>query len=244
MAPASCEPVAECAILYSTEADLWSGGRHRAAVERAAEALAAAHVQAPIVLRVQDAPPAAALVLAGATGLTPQEAKEAKRRLEAGGGLLAFGEPTAADESGRALPAFLPAGKPGGTRVGEGTLAVLPALEQDGTAAAPDPALLQKALAAAVGRGRRAASVAARSPLLVVLHRIQGALFAHLVAEGAARTQGATLFLGVHLAGGARKARFISAEGHDVRIPMNPSGTSISTVLPSFSGYAVLSLAV
>jgi hypothetical protein len=34
----------------------------------------------------------------------------------------------------------------------------------------------------------------------------------------------------------------VSAEGADLRIPMNPSGYSISTVLPSFRGYAVLSL--
>ncbi len=120
LGPAACDPIAECAILYSPEADLWTGGRHRAAVERAAEALATLHVQAAVVLRVQDAPPAAALVLAGATGIAPHEAKLARRHLEAGGGLLAFGEPAPADETGRILPGFLPAGKPGGARVGEG----------------------------------------------------------------------------------------------------------------------------
>jgi hypothetical protein len=78
-------------------------------------------------------------------------------------------------------------------------------------------------------------------PLLVVLHRTPGTLLAHLVAADE-RAQGATLFLGVHLAGGARRARFVSADGQDVRIPMNPSGNSVSTVLPSFRGYAVLSL--
>jgi len=40
-----------------------------------------------------------------------------------------------------------------------------------------------------------------------------------------------------------RRGRFISSDGTDVRIPMNPSGYSISTVLPSFRGYAVLGLA-
>jgi hypothetical protein len=64
----------------------------------------------------------------------------------------------------------------------------------------------------------------------------------HLVAPDGERAQGATLFLGVHVAGGARRARFVSADGTDVRIPMNPSGTSVSTVLPAFRGYAVLSL--
>ncbi len=93
-----------------------------------------------------------------------------------------------------------------------------------------------------LGRGRRAAHVVTRAPVLIVLHRATGALLAHLVADGPERVQGATLFLGVHVAGGARRARFVSADGQDVRIPMNPSGSSVSTVLPAFSGYAVLSL--
>jgi hypothetical protein len=84
--------------------------------------------------------------------------------------------------------------------------------------------------------------VLARIPVLVVLHRVPGALLVHLVAEE--RAQGATLFLGVHVAGGSRRGRFVSADGQDVRIPMNPSGNSVSTVLPSFTGYAVLSLAI
>jgi hypothetical protein len=242
LSPAAGEPGAECAILFSAEADLWSGGRHRAAVERAAEALAALHVQAPVVLRVQDAPAGAALVLADAAALSSLEAKQARRRLETGGPLLAFGEPGAVDELGRPAPRFHPlSGKASGTRVGEGTLAMLPALGKDGGTAAPDPALLEKALAAVLGRGRRAASVAARVPLVVVLHRNAGALVAHLVAPEE-RAQGATLFLGVHVAGGARRARFVSADGQDLRIPMNPSGNSVSTVLPAFRGYAVLSV--
>jgi hypothetical protein len=241
--PASCDPIAECAILYSPDADLWSAGRHRAAVERAAEVLAALHLQAPVVTKVQDAPPGAVLVLAGATGIAPHQAKEARRRVEAGGGVLAFGEPVAADEEGRPVPnpAF-PPGKPGGTRLGEGTFAVLPPLIKDGATSGPEGPLLDKALAMVLGRGRRASTLLARVPVLVVLHRVPGALFVHLVAEE--RAQGATLFLGVHVAGGSRRARFVSADGQDVRIPMNPSGNSVSTVLPAFRGYAVLSLAI
>lgn len=239
---AAGEPVAECAVLFSAEADLWTGGRHRVAVERAAEALSALHVQAPVVLRVQDAPEGAALVLAGAGALSATEAKETRRRLEAGGAVLAFGEPAAVDELGRPGPTFLPSAKASGTRVGKGTVAVLPALEKDGAPSVPPPVLLEKALAALLGRGRRAASVAARVPLLVVLYRTPGALLAHLVAPDGERAQGATLFLGVHLAGGARRARFVSADGQDARIPMNPSGNSVSTILPAFKGYAVLSL--
>ena len=240
--PASCEPVAECAVLYSPEADLWTGGLHRAAVERAVEVLAALHVQAPVVLRVQDAPPAASLVLAGASGIAPHEAKLARRRLEAGAGLLAFGEPAAADENGRVVPGFLPSAKAGGVRVGEGIYALLPPLAGAGPRAAPEPAPFEKALGAVVGRGRRAAHVVTRAPILVVLQRATGALLVHLVADGEERVQGATLFLGVHVAGGARRGRFVSADGQDVRIPLNPSGSSLSTVLPAFRGLAVLSL--
>lgn len=236
-------PVVECAVLYSAEADLWTGGRHRLAVERAGDALGALHVQAPVITRLQDAPPEAALVLADAGALSSREAKEVRRRLEAGAHVLAFGDPAQVDEAGRPAGTFLPAGKPGGVKVGAGRLAQLPPLAPEAGSAAPaDPEQLGKALAALLGKGRRAAGVAGRTPVLVVLHRAGENLDAHLVALGAEKAQGATLFLGSHVAGGARRGRFVSADGTDVRIPLNPSGYSISTVLPSFRGYAVLSL--
>ena len=243
LAPAQGEPVAECAILYSAEADLWTGGRHRAAVERAGELLAALHVQAPVVLRIADVPQNASIVLADAAALAPLEAKDVERRLEAGTSVLAFGEPAAVDEVGRPGPPFLPSGGARGTKVGGGTLSVLPALfpEKRGEKP-PEPALVEKAVGAVLGRGRRAAGVAARVPLLVVLHRAGSAVLVHLVAPEGERAQGATLFLGVNVAGGARRARFVSEDGADVRIPMNPSGYSVSTVLPAFRGYAVMSL--
>jgi hypothetical protein len=85
--------------------------------------------------------------------------------------------------------------------------------------------------------------VAGRHPILVVVDHKPSAVHVHLVSLGAGRAQGRPLFLGVKLAGGVRRARFVSADGTDVRIPMNPSGTSLSTVLPAWQGYAVLSLA-
>jgi hypothetical protein len=242
--PALARPVAECCILYSGEADLWTGGRHRLSVERAGDALAALHVQSPVVLRVTDAPPQAAIVLADAEALSPQEAKEVQRRLEAGAPVLAFGEPAAVDEAGRPTGSFLPGGKAGGVKVGAGTFAELPPLSPaEGSGGPPEPAALEKALAALLGRGRRAARVSGRSPLLVVLQRTGESVDAHLVSLGPDQAQGVTLFLGDDVAGGVRRGRFISSDGTDVRIPMNPSGYSISTVLPSFRGYAVLGLA-
>jgi hypothetical protein len=243
-APAASEPVAECAVVYSPQADLWTAGRHRAAVDRVAEALAALHVQAPVVVSTGDVPEGATIVLADASALSSLEAKDVRRRLEAGAGVLAFGEPGTADENGRGGNAFLPSGKPSGVRVGTGTYALLaPVAPEKGGGAAPAPALLEKALAALLGKGRRAAGVVSRQPILVVVHKRAEGVEAHLVTLGPDRAQGATLFLGLSVAGTARRGRFVSADGTDVRIPLNPSGYSLSTVLPAFRGYAVLSLA-
>jgi hypothetical protein len=241
LSPGAGEPIAECAILYSAEADLWTGGRHRLAVERAGEAFAAEHVQAPVVMRLTAAPAHAVIVLPDASGLSPAEAKDVRIRLEGGASVLAFGEPTAVNEVGRPGAPFLPSAKASGTRVGRGTLAVLPPLApEDGEA---EPAAGEGALGAILGKGRRAARLVARVPVLVVLYRSDRTVLVHLVAPDEDRVQGATLFLGAHVVGGARRGRFVSADGSDVRIPMNPSGASLSTVLPAFRGYAVLSLA-
>jgi hypothetical protein len=241
--PAETEPVAEVALLYSAESDLWSSGRHLQAVLAASEALAAVHVQAPVFTRLAEVPKDVPIVLADAAALAPIEAKELSRRLEAGGSVLAFGPPAAVDETGREHGGVLPAGKPSGVRVGTGTLAELPPLAPLGGGEPPAAEDLEKALNAILGRGKRAAGVAGRQPVLVVLDRTPSAVHAHLVALGPDRAQGVTLFLGVKIAGGVRRARFVTSEGDDVRIPMNPSGYSISTVLPSWRGYAVLSLA-
>lgn len=243
-APALATPVAEACVVYSAEADLWTNGLHRLSVARAVEGLAGLHLQSPVVLRVQDAPPDAALVLAGATALAPGEAKEVRRRLEAGAAVLAFGEPGQVDEAGRPAGAFLPGGKAGGVKVGSGTLAELPPLVTEKGSPPPlEPAALEKALSALLGRGRRAAGVSGRAPLLVVLQRTGETLDVHLVTLGPERAQGVTLFLGAQVAGGVRRGRFVSSDGSDVVIRLNPSGYSLSTVLPSFEGYAVLSLA-
>jgi hypothetical protein len=235
--PGLASPVAECSVIYSREADLWSGGAHRRGVELALEALSARHVQYSVVLRVADAPAGVALVLADAQGLTPLEARETLRRLENGAGVLAFGEPSRVDEAGRAAGGFLPAGKPGGARVNAGTVAQLPAL----AGGPPEPELLDKALAALLGKGRRLVGVSGRARLQADLWRAGDALDVHLVA-GADRAQGVTLFLATQLLGGRRTARFRTSEGSEVSIRLNPSLHSHSTVLPSFSGYAVLSI--
>jgi hypothetical protein len=242
-APSQSEPFAEVVLLYSAEADLWTGGRHLQALLRAAELLAAAHVQAPVVTRLPEASREAPVVLADAAALPPADVKELRRRLEAGGSVLSFGAAGEVDETGHAHEGALPSGKPTGVRVGQGTLVELPPLAPLGAGETLPAELVEKGLAALLGRGRRAAGVSGRQPVLVVADRTPAAAHVHLVSLGSGRAQGVTLFLGVKLAGGARRGRFVSADGTDVRIPMNPSGTSLSTVLPSWQGYAVLSLA-
>jgi hypothetical protein len=242
-APTDTEPWAEVVLLYSAEADLWTGGRHLQALLRASEVLALGHVQAPVVTRLADAPRDAPVVLADAGALTPLEVKDLRRRLESGGSVLSFGPAGEVDETGHAHEGALPAGKPSGVRIGQGTLVELPPLAPLGGEEPPDAELVEKGLAALLGRGDRAARVAGRHPILVVVDHKPSAVHVHLVSLGAGRAQGMTLFLGVKLAGGVRRARFVSADGTDVRIPMNPSGTSLSTVLPAWQGYAVLSLA-
>jgi hypothetical protein len=244
-APGVAEPVLECAVLYSHEADLWSGGDHRAQVERAGDVLAALQIQAPVVLSLADAPQNAVLVLAGAAALSSLEALELKRRVEAGASAIAFGDLGAVDDAGRDVAPPLPAGKPAGVKIGKGTLVQLPALPAPRPGTLLEPAQLEaiaKPLSGLLGRGRRAASVAGRAPVLAVLYRNEERLDAHLVTLGPGAAQGATLFLGLHVAGTARRARFQSADGRDEKIVMNPSGYSISTVLPAFQGCAVLSV--
>ncbi len=245
-APTAASPVHECAILYSAEGDLWTGGAHRLAVQQAGEALAALQVQAPVVLREKDAPPSATLVLSGAQALSPFEAQAVKQRIEAGGSVLVFGDLGAVDAAGRPSATVLPPGKPAGVRIGKGMLATLPSLipplGSGLVPSPPNPEPISRTLQTLLGKGRRAASAVSRSPLFVVLHQNDESLDVHLVSPSPEPLRGATLFLGLHVAGGAKRGRFQSAEGADERIAMNPSGYSISTVLPAFRGYAVLSV--
>jgi hypothetical protein len=127
--------------------------------------------------------------------------------------------------------------------VNAGTVVQLAALVPPSGAEVPvDEGQLEKALAVLLGKGRRAVGVTGRARLSATLWKAGEQVDVHLATLGPERSQGNTLFLGLHVAGAARKARFQSAEGADVQIRLNPSGYSVSTILPAFAGYAVLSL--
>lgn len=110
-APAVATPLSECSVLYSAEADLWSGGRHRRAVEAAIETLAFRHLQVTLALRPSEVPPGTPLVLADATPLSRLERREVEKRRAAGGTILAFAGLGDEVSFGRAVDAVFPAGR-------------------------------------------------------------------------------------------------------------------------------------
>ncbi len=107
--PAAATPLTECSVLYSAEADLWSGGRHRRAVEAAIEALASRQLQVTLALRPSEVPAGAPLVLADAQPLSRVESRELEKRRATGGVLLAFAGPGDEVSFGRSVDAILPA---------------------------------------------------------------------------------------------------------------------------------------
>jgi len=240
------DPVVECLVFYSAEADLWTRGLHRMAVEEAGETLSRLHVQWMAATGIPPVRPGTVLVLAQASALAASEAAAVKRFLELGGLVLAFGDPGLVDEGGQALPSFLPEGKASGSKVGEGTLAVLPPLLPNPAAGLPiGPAPVEpvaRVLDALRGRWKHAAEVHARTPVLASLWRTPKRLDIHLVSLSPEPLRGATLVLGDGVAGSARRGRLRTTGGEDHKFVLNPSGWSVSTVLPAFQGYAILSL--
>lgn len=92
-APSVATPLTEIAVLYSAEADVWSGGRHRRAVEAAIELLAQRQLQVTVALRLSELPAGVPLVLADAAALSRPEAREVEKRKAAGAPLLGFAGP-------------------------------------------------------------------------------------------------------------------------------------------------------
>lgn len=242
-------PVAECLVLYSPEADVWSGGLHRLELLEVGEALSRLHVQWAVATGGSPLRPGSILVLPQAIGMTPVEATAVARFLEGGGKLLVLGEARASGPGGRMLPPFLPEAKPGRmkpARSGEGSLVSLPPLVASPAAgpatSAPDAGPLDRALVTLAGKGRRAIQVVSPSPLSVTAWRPHERLDVHVSAAAPGPVQGVTLVLSAEHAGSARRARFRGAGGLDEKIVLVPSAGELAAVLPEFTGYGVLSL--
>ncbi len=242
-------PVAECLVFYSPDADMWSSGLHRLEFEEVGEILSRLHVQWDVATGGSPLRPGSVLVLPQAIGMTAVEATAVTRFLEAGGKVLVLGEARAAGPGGRMLPPFLPEAKVGrakATRSGQGTLVALaplvPAPSAGPVASAPSSEPVERGLAALSGRGRRAVQVVSPTPLAVSAWRPPRRLDVHVSSLGEGPVRGATLVISTEVSGSARRARFRGAGGIDEKVALVPSAGEVAAVLPEFLGYGVLSL--
>jgi len=243
------QPVAECLVFYSPEADMWSSGLHRLELEEVGEILSHLHFQWDVATGGSPLRPGSVLVLPQAIGMTPVEATAVTRFLEAGGKVLVLGEARAAGPGGRMLPPFLPeakVGRPKATRAGEGALVALtplvPAPSGGSIASVPSAEPVERGLAALTGRGRRAVQVVSPTPLAVAAWRPPKRLDVHVSSLADGPVRGATLVISAEFTGSAKRARFRGAGGIDEKVALVPSAGELAAVLPEFVGYGVLSL--
>jgi hypothetical protein len=243
------QPVAECLIFYSPEADMWSSGLHRLELVEVGEILSRLHVQWDVATGGSPLRPGSVVILPQSIGVTPVEATALTRFLEAGGKVLVLGEARAAGPGGRMLPPFLPEAKVGrsrSSRAGQGSLVALaplvPAPSGRSVASAPSAESVERGLAALSGRGRRALQLVSPMPLALSAWRPARRLDVHVSSLVDGPVRGATLVISAELSGSARRARFRGAGGIDEKIALVPSAGEVAAVLPEFLGYGVLSL--
>lgn len=238
------EPLLDAEVLLSPLCDHWTAGAHAKAASAAVAALAKLHLQPGIRLELASAPRAQLLVLAGCAALGAREAAAARRHVEGGGDLLLAGRCAVIDDEGRAGDAVFPEAKSGLERVGEGRVLAL----DEGA----DLAALQRAARELLGRGRAHLSISGRAQVVARAYLDpERKLDVHLVncdlRDGAlVPAQGVQLFIAGQAAGGGRAGYWFSPEregGRDgERIVLNPSGFSVSTVLPAVGAHALLAV--
>lgn len=237
-------PLVDAEVLLSPSCDHWTQGAHQRAAAVVVAALARAQLQPAVRLDLAGEMRAPLLILAGASALSETDAAAARRHVEAGGEVLALGPALPADEEGRAGDPLFPEVKSGLDRVGEGRVY---ALEE----AAPE-ALLTRALRELLGRGRAQVTLSGRGRLWARAYLDpERKLDVHLVnldlrEPGFAPAQGMQVQIAGQAAGGGRSGYWFAPErdgGKDgERIVLNPSGFSVSTILPSVDGYALLAI--
>jgi hypothetical protein len=240
-------PLVDAEILFSARCDHWTAGAHQRAASASAAALAQAQLQPAVRLDLSGGTHAPLLILAGAGALPESDAAAARRHVEAGGDLLLAGKAMPVDDEGRIGDPLFPEVKSGLDRVGEGRVYAL----EEGLP--PQGAeTLSRALRELAGRGRSQITVAGRGKLFSRAYLDpERKLDVHLVnldlrGAAVAAAQGVQLTIAGQAAGGGRSGYWFAPErdgGKDgERITLNPSGFSVSTILPSVDAYALLAV--
>jgi len=241
-------PLVDAEVLLSPFCDHWTQGGHQRAAASAVAALARAQLQPAVRLDFAAGARARLLVLAGCSSLQAADAAAARRHVESGGDALLLGPAAACDEEGRPGDPLFPEVKSGLDRVGEGRVYALDAALQPAQAEAQ----LSRALGELAGRGRAQVTLSGRGRLWARAYLDpERKLDVHLVnldvrEPGFAPAQGMQVQIAGQAAGGGRSGYWFSPEregGKDgERITLNPSGFSVSTILPSIEAYALLAV--
>jgi hypothetical protein len=237
------EPLLDLEVLVSPFAEHW-GSAHLLTASACAAALGRAHLLLGARLDLSE-PRAQVLLLAGCNALSADDGARARRHVESGGDALVVGKCATCDEEGRPGPPVFPEAKSGMERVGEGRVY---AVESASDAPQVDAAQVVRAAREMLGRGRSHLSVSGRARLFARAYLDpERKLDVHLVNLDAPRpAQGVLLHIAGQAAGAGRTGYWFAPEratGKDgERIALNPSGFSVSTVLPGISAGALLAV--
>jgi hypothetical protein len=237
------EPLRDLEVLVSPFAEHWGRSHFRTAAVCAA-ALSRAHVLLGARPDLSE-PRAQVLLLAGCGALPAQDAARARRHVESGGDAIVVGRCATCDEEGRPGPPVFPEAKAGMERVGEGRIYAI-GIDSD---APPQPdAQVVRAAQELLGRGRSHLVLSGRARLFARAYLDpERKLDVHLVNLDLPRpAQGVLLHIAGQAAGAGRTGYWFAPEraaGKDgERISLNPSGFSVSTVLPGISAGALLAI--
>jgi cytochrome c5 len=237
------EPLLDLEVLVSPFAEHW-GGAHLRTAGSCAAALGRAHLLLGARLDLSE-PRAQVLLLAGCNALSAEDGARARRHVESGGDAVVVGRCATCDEEGRPGAPVFPEAKSGMERIGEGRVY---ALESASDAPQADAAQVVRASRELLGRGRSHLSVSGRARLFARAYLDpERKLDVHLVNLDAPRpAQGVLLHIAGQAAGAGRTGYWFAPEraaGKDgERIALNPSGFSVSTVLPGISAGALLAV--
>jgi hypothetical protein len=237
------EAILDAEVLVSPFAEHWSRGVHLATATAVSAALARAHLMVSARLALGE-PRSWVLVLAGCGQLHVRDGERARRHVESGGDALVVGRCAIVDEEGRPEGLVFPEARHGIERVGEGRVLGV-ALDQE--APVGQDVQVLKAARELLGRRRAHLTLSGRARLFARAYLDpERKLDVHLVNLDEKPAQGVLLGVAGQAAGASRSGYWFAPErasGKDgERIVLNPSGFSLSTVLPAIAGSALLTI--